>query len=224
MGLFRVPDGQTLKRAQKSSDGAGFAVQSVPAIPIAPEGSCGWRCEAGHFQPFPSWDLSFNKRRCPAKTDDQECSSPLSKVVGIIPEAIELLSRPEKVRTSQWWHASTNPQFMAPPDGDPVHLGTKAAALSRAAGMNRVFNGTVAEQYTYLYELRLKPSAAICPSTYIEEPEDPCHSVMRQATDSSYVLRYVNFHEVPGGISLYAFKSSFDLVYQKRIHPTAPSF
>jgi hypothetical protein len=217
---FEVPAGQTLRRAVATSTPDRFETELIPSIPIAPAGSCGWTCKANHFQPLPAW--RGGRGYCQGGAGGKECSERLSEDLGLTGDSIALIKSLHGAHSRRWWHSSDNPLLMEGRESDPIHLGSREAALSRAELTNRSVPDFPDRQYLYLYEFKLRPAAVISPCSYVEHPSDRDHTVMLPTAEYGEVVRYVNFQEMPGSISLLTLKTNLILVDLITIEPTFP--
>jgi hypothetical protein len=116
----------------------------------------------------------------------------------------------DAVKETLWFHASNRSNWMQNlldhPNGPLLHMGSLESALSRARDKR---DSAITEQSDdwFVYELKLADNVEI-EKNLVYDLEEYAPSTIKQLRQQGYetytVLRYMNFYEHPGSISLIA--------------------
>lgn len=151
--------------------------------------------------------------------------------VSLIPQALENFD-PEVTKKTVWYHATTDADWhntISADESNPpvVHAGTKLAAWMRAKTLHADEPG----KKFYLYEVHVNHEAEVSSVMYDDEDEygfdTPFHPKTTNDTDygvfeTTKVMRYVNWWEESGSVSIMANSSLFTTKNRTELDLSAP--
>jgi DNA-directed RNA polymerase subunit RPC12/RpoP len=190
---------------------------------IATEGNSGWFCKTCGYSL--SWEDAEQVGR-----ENYKCKFCNQKIVfkslglKVIEEDVKFFDINNVYNTS-WYHASQKDNWLenilSYNNPSVVHLGSKNTALSRKKdydNSNHLLDNSVEGSDWFLYEVKILPSASISKRVWEDVDKDFPRNV-DELLESKYlfdIIRYVNFWERPGSISLLA-NPNFIKVVNKKI-------
>lgn len=143
-------------------------------------------------------------------------------------QALENLN-PAVTKTSVWFHTTKNPNWYESISKESevpvIHAGTMLAAWMRA----KTLQGKSDDQF-YIYEIRLNRDSEVSPLLYDEEDEydytTPMHPKTVEDTADGFetdkVMRYVNWWEDTGSVSIMASASLFTVSEPRKMDLSLP--
>ncbi|MBZ4488101.1 hypothetical protein LQ938_11495 [Microbacterium sp. cx-55] len=166
---------------------------AMPELEVADEGYWGLRCTDGHraIRRLPD---KWHRHRYACEVDHylpEHDELPL-----LLPDSVALLSQPNAVIGSLWYHRTERSHLSRAYDG-VTHLGTSEAAEDR--NLFLISGGA----QTNLFTAKISAGARVAPHVLVEPTSgDHGHEIFDKWFETADVIMYVNSHEAPGSISL----------------------